>query len=102
MNNLILGIFRVADSLDTSKLTQSATEHRYIALVSATYHSKSSWYSSETLFGLEQQMKDFRIIDWEHVEKEVASKGFYKYFHDLSEEETAAKNEARMQRMQGA
>jgi hypothetical protein len=97
MNDFILGIFRVADSLDTSKLNQSAAEHRYIALVPATHHSKSSWYSSETLFGLEKQMKDHRIIDWAHVEKEVATKGFYKYFDGPSEEEKAAMKEARMQ-----
>ena len=76
MNDFIFGIFRVTDAPDKS--TQSL-EQRYIALVPASESTASSWYTSDTLFGLQEKLKDVvKLNNWQEAERQLLSVGYYK------------------------
>jgi hypothetical protein len=73
VHDLAVAIFRVVTPPEKPTLA----EERYIALIPKHGQVAETWFTSQTLFGLQKKLQ-LNTIDWEEAESALASKGAYK------------------------
>jgi hypothetical protein len=73
VHDIAVAIFRVV----TPSEKPSLAEERYIALIPKHGEATETWFTSQTLFGLQKKLQ-LNSVDWEEAESALASKGAYK------------------------